>query len=133
MPASERRGWSLRGCLMQAFDLGVLLAERERAGKAWLEFLRASSLSMGVYHLKAGDADPQQPHTEDEVYYVVSGRGKFRAGEEVHEAQPGTILFVQRLVEHRFYDIIEDLTVLVFFAPAEGSALTLTPRRPNPR
>jgi quercetin dioxygenase-like cupin family protein len=106
---------------MRAFDLSVLSAEQERAGKAWLEFLRVPSLSMGVYHLEAGQEDRQQPHTEDEVYYVVAGRAKFRAGAEVQEARPGAILFVERLVEHRFFDITEDLTVLVFFAPPEGS------------
>src|SRR5262249_6861341 len=106
---------------MRAFELGAVLAERERAGKPWLGLLWSGSLSVGVYHLKAGQDDRQQPHTEDEVYYVVAGRGKFRTGEQAQDVAPGTILFVERLVEHRFYDITEDLTVLVFFAPAEGS------------
>jgi hypothetical protein len=41
---------------MQHFDLSRLGAEP--AGKPWLEFLRAPSLSMAVYHLKAGEDDP---------------------------------------------------------------------------
>jgi quercetin dioxygenase-like cupin family protein len=112
---------AILGGSMQTFELSKLMADRERAGKAWLEFLRGSSLSMGVYHLKAGQDDPQRPHTEDEVYYVISGRGKFRAGGQVQDVRPGSILFVERLVEHRFCDIAEDLTTLVFFAPPEGS------------
>jgi mannose-6-phosphate isomerase-like protein (cupin superfamily) len=107
---------------MQSFDLSDLLAQRAAADKAWLEFLRAPSLSMGVYHLKAGQADTQRPHAEDEVYYVLSGRARFRAGAEAQDVGPESILFVGRLVEHRFFDITEDLTVLVFFAPAEGSS-----------
>ena len=75
---------------MQLFDLAGLLAERARTGRPWLEFLRVASLSVGVYHLKAGQADPQQPHTEDEVYYVASGRGRFRAGEEQSAVGPGS-------------------------------------------
>ena len=106
---------------MQLFDLSTLLAERARNGRAWLEFLRAPSLSAGVYHLKAGQPDPQQPHTEDEVYYVVSGRAFFRAGAEQLNVGPGRLIYVKRNVEHRFFDITEDLTLLVFFAPAEGS------------
>ena len=86
-----------------------------------MEFLRASSLSVGLYHLKAGQADPQKPHREDEVYYVLSGKGYFRAGQEQQAVGPGTLIVVERSVEHRFYDIAEDLTVLVFFAPPEGS------------
>jgi len=106
---------------MQAFDLGALEAERQRSGKAWLEFLRCASLSVGVYHLRAGQADPQGPHGEDEVYHVVAGRAKFRAGTVVVEVGPGSVLFVERHEEHRFFDVTEDLTALVFFAPPEGS------------
>jgi quercetin dioxygenase-like cupin family protein len=106
---------------MQMFDLGTLSAEREKADHRWLEFLRVPSLSIGIYHLKAGQPDPQQPHTEDEVYYVLSGRAYFRAGDEERAVGPGTLIFVARTVEHRFSEVTEDLTVLVFFAPPEGS------------
>jgi mannose-6-phosphate isomerase-like protein (cupin superfamily) len=106
---------------MQTFDLDGLLAEREKNDRPWLEFLRGAALSVGIYHLKAGQPDPQQPHTEDEVYYVLGGRASFRAGKEERGVGPGTLIFVERAVEHRFFDVTEDLTVLVFFAPPEGS------------
>ena len=106
---------------MQAFDLGEILARREQAGRAYLEFLRVNALSVGVYHLEAGKPDPQQPHGEDEVYFVLGGRAKFRAGAEVKPVEAGDVLFVEKGAEHRFFDITEDLTLLVFFAPAEGS------------
>src|SRR5579862_8575043 len=106
---------------MQIFDLGSIAAESAKNNQAWLEFLRVPSLSMGLYCLKAEQVDQQQPHTEDEVYYVVSGKASFRAGEETQAVAPGSLIFVERSVEHRFYKITEDLTVLVFFAPPEGS------------
>jgi mannose-6-phosphate isomerase-like protein (cupin superfamily) len=106
---------------MQSFELSNLLTKLQQGSRPWLEFLHVTSLSMGVYHLKAGQQDPQQPHTEDEVYYVLSGRAKLRAGTEERPVQQGSLIFVERLIEHRFFDIREDLTVLVFFAPAEGS------------
>jgi mannose-6-phosphate isomerase-like protein (cupin superfamily) len=106
---------------MQQFDLSSLLAEREKSGRAWFEFLRHPALSMGVYHLNAGQRDPQLPHSEDEVYVVLHGRAQFLAGGERREVGPGSVLFVGKLVEHRFDEIAEDLTALVFFAPAEGS------------
>jgi quercetin dioxygenase-like cupin family protein len=107
---------------MKSFHLDDILAERGRADRAYLEFLRVPSLSMGVYQIKAGQPDHQRPHTEDEVYHVLAGRGRFRAGAAEQAVGPGTILFVDRSVEHRFVNVTEDLTVLVFFAPAEGSA-----------
>src|ERR1041384_5141738 len=106
---------------MQMFELDKLLTDRAATNKAWLEFLKVASLSMGVYHLKAGQADPQHPHTEDEIYYVVHGAAKFQCQGEQQAVGPGTIIFVEREAEHRFLEITEDLTVLVFFAPAEGS------------
>src|SRR5579871_4476098 len=106
---------------MQTFNLSRLIAESERDNQRWGEFLRVPSLSMGLYRLKAGQADEQQPHTEDEVYVVISGRASFRASEQVQAVIPGSVIFVERAVEHRFVDIAEDLTVLVFFAPREGS------------
>lgn len=104
---------------MRKFELRALIAEQ--AGEKWREFLRVPALSMGVYRLKPGDLDQQSPHGEDEVYYVISGRARFSCGDQDLEVGPGTILFVERLVDHRFIDIREELTVLVFFAPAEGS------------
>ncbi|MBI3412281.1 MAG: cupin domain-containing protein [Planctomycetes bacterium] len=106
---------------MQSFEIEKLVAEQAKSGRAWLEFLRVPSLSMGVYHLQAGQPDPQKPHTEDEVYYVVAGRGWFRAGAAAQAVGPGRLIFVEKQLEHRFFDVSEDLTVLVFFAPAEGS------------
>jgi mannose-6-phosphate isomerase-like protein (cupin superfamily) len=107
---------------MQAFELSQLLSESERTGDVqYAEFLRHPSLSMGVYSLAAGAIDPQQPHTEDEVYYIVSGQGSFRSGNEQHLVKAGSVLFVPAKEEHRFFNITEDLTIMVFFAPAENS------------
>lgn len=107
---------------MQAFEIRQLIEQHGQAGKAYLEFLRAPSLSMGTYRLPAGGVDPQSPHTEDEVYYVVSGKALIRVGEKDRVVGAGSIVYVAACVPHRFHTIDEDLTVLVFFAPAEYSA-----------
>ena len=77
-------------------------------------------MSAGLYVLPAGGTDAQRPHHEDEMYYVVRGRARFRAGDEGWEISAGTVLFVAAEVEHRFYDIEEEIALLVFFAPAES-------------
>ena len=106
---------------MDAFELTTLLEERARSDRLYLEFLRVPSMSLGVYRLPAGGIDPQSPHTEDEVYYVVSGRALIRVDGEDRSVGPGSIVFVAAHVPHRFHAIEEDLTILVFFAPAEYS------------
>ena len=105
---------------MDAFGISQLISERKRSERLYLEFFRKPSLSMGVYELVAGSLDPQKPHTEDEVYYVVRGRATAQVGQEARPVQEGSIIFVAANVEHRFHTITEDLTLLVFFAPAES-------------
>src|SRR2546423_14847468 len=105
---------------MEAFDISQLTSERKRSERLYLEFLRKPSLSMGVYELVAGATDPQKPHTEDEVYYVVRGRATAQVGQESRPVQHGSIIFVAPNVQHRFHTLTEDLTLLVFFAPAES-------------
>ena len=102
------------------FMLEALDQRRRQTQKPYLEFLRVPTMSAGVYVLPSGGADLQRPHHEDEMYYVVSGRGRFLAAGEDQEVSAGSILFVAAEVEHRFHDIREELMVLVFFAPAES-------------
>jgi mannose-6-phosphate isomerase-like protein (cupin superfamily) len=109
---------------MNIFRLERLLVDRAACGQRYLEFLRVSSLSAGLYVLPADTADTQGPHAEDELYYIVSGRGMVQVGGEEHPVEPGTAVFVPARVTHRFHTITEELALLVFFAPAEGSLAT---------
>jgi mannose-6-phosphate isomerase-like protein (cupin superfamily) len=106
---------------MHAYELNQLIVERATSNKAYLEFLKVPDLSMGVYVLPVSGVDPQSPYTEDEVYYVISGKAQIKVGDEDRSVQAGSIVYVEKNVEHRFHSIEEDLTVLVFFAPAEYS------------
>ena len=106
---------------MQAFELHDLLVARERSGRRYLEFLRVPEMSLGLYALPTGGKDPQQPHTEAEAYYVISGRAMMTVGDEARPVGPGATIFVPAGVTHRFHDITEDLLLLVFFAPPEDS------------
>jgi quercetin dioxygenase-like cupin family protein len=101
------------------FQLDQLEQQQAQAGKSYLEFLRISAMSAGVYTLPAGGIDQQKPHKEDEMYYVVRGRARMRVSAEDRVISQGSVIFVAGGVEHCFYDIAEELVVLVFFAPAE--------------
>jgi mannose-6-phosphate isomerase-like protein (cupin superfamily) len=103
---------------VNVFDFSELLA---RLPERYLEFVRVSAFSVGIYVLESGAMDPQTPHSEDEVYYVVSGHAKMRTDSEgtfkSFDVSPGTIIFIPARVHHSFYDIGERLAVLVFFGP----------------
>ena len=109
---------------VETYDVASLEEARaevqHRTGELYLEFLRRDSMSCGLYVLEAGATDPQGPHQEDEVYVVLSGRARLRAGDRDDPVGPGSVLFVARTVPHRFHDITERLSVLVLFAPAES-------------
>jgi mannose-6-phosphate isomerase-like protein (cupin superfamily) len=106
---------------MDAHELADVIAQREATGRPYLEFITVPDLSVGLYVLEPGEPDLQQPHTEDEVYYVVGGRAKVTVGDEVRDVHQGSIVFVATGVPHRFHDITEKLTLFVAFGPAEGS------------
>jgi mannose-6-phosphate isomerase-like protein (cupin superfamily) len=106
---------------MDAFELTDLATQQQASGRPYLEFISVPDLSVGLYVLRAGEPDRQRPHTEDEVYYVVSGAGQVTVGDDDRPVRPGSIVFVGTGVPHRFHDITEDLTLFVVFGPAEGS------------
>lgn len=107
---------------MDLFHLSPLLAERQRSGRLYLEFLRVPALSAGLYVLPAGGTDPQQPHSEDEVYYVIAGQGQVQVDGENRSVEVGSVVYVPARVPHRFHSITQELTLLVLFAPAEGTS-----------
>jgi len=101
-------------------NVGEIDQQRAQTGKLYGEFLRVPTMSAGLYVLAAGATDAQRPHHEDEMYYVVRGKARFQAGDQDQAISTGSVLFVAAEVPHHFYDIAEELAVLVFFAPAES-------------
>ncbi|GAB2935334.1 cupin domain-containing protein [Streptomyces heilongjiangensis] len=96
--------------------------ETERAANdgAYLQFLRERNMSVGLYALDAGELDPQRPHSQDEVYLVVSGRASLTVGLETTQVARGSVVYVPAGVAHKFHHITEDLRVVVVFSPPEG-------------
>lgn len=106
---------------MDAWELDDLEAARRAKGTPYHEFITVPDLSGGLYVLEPGVPDRQSPHSEDELYVVMSGRGRITVGDEVRDVRPGTVVFVGAGVTHRFHDIEERLVLVVAFGPAEYS------------
>lgn len=104
---------------MRAFELSDLLSEQQRTAQDYLEFLNVPSLSVGLYALPAGGVDLQEPHSEDEIYYVLSGRASIVVDGENREVSAGSVIYVPAGIDHRFHSMSEELRLLVVFAPAE--------------
>ena len=86
---------------------------------SYFKYIDNSTLSSGIYVLKAGHDDPQQPHLQDELYYVMEGRSRFEVRDTSFEVGQGDVIFVPAGDPHRFVQIEEDLKLLVFFSKAE--------------
>ena len=108
--------------IVNAFEIPALDPQpRDDQGHGYVDFLASDKLSVGLSVWPAGTIDGQLPHEEDEVYYVISGRGSIRVADEDRPVKPGSLVFVAAHVEHRFHDIEEDLRVLVFWAPPHNA------------
>ncbi len=102
-----------------AFELPDVMAQHVQAGQPWLPFLTVSTMTVGVYVLPEAGVDPQEPHERDELYYVVSGKAKLSVESDSMGVGPGSTVYVKAHADHRFYDIEEELKVLVFFSTAQ--------------
>ena len=98
------------------FDVASEVQSQQTSGQPYREFLRVPSLSCGIYSLPAGASDLQSPHDEDEVYCVLSGSGRLKVGGEEQSIGAGSVLYVRATSEHSFFEVDEDITLLVFFA-----------------
>jgi cytidylate kinase len=119
----ERMLAAVRAREGRPLDLARLAQQHLQSPRRYLEALRGSQLSVGLYKLRKGQEDEQSPHPEEEAYVVLEGRARFRMGDEDVAVSPGYVFTVPARVEHRFHAIEEDLLLLVFFAPPEGSVV----------
>jgi len=101
---------------MDVFDMEQLTSGLDGSAPAFSRFFRAGALSLAVAYWPVGAEDDQDPHSEDEVYYIASGRGRLRVDEDDSPVGPGTVAYVAAGAKHHFHSIEEDLRVLVLFS-----------------
>lgn len=89
------------------------------AGERFAELIAHGSMRTELYAPRGHD--PQQPHAQDELYFIHSGRGQFVQGEERHRFAPGDAFFVPAGQPHRFENFSDDFaTWVVFWGPPGG-------------
>jgi mannose-6-phosphate isomerase-like protein (cupin superfamily) len=101
------------------YDINKVIAKLETTnnnnGDYFLDFLQTKSINAGVLILKPKQKDTQEPHSLDEIYYIIKGEGRIQIGEKVHPFQGGMCIFVPSNTPHRFFDNNSHLVVLYFF------------------
>ncbi len=87
----------------------------------YLEVLSEDSLSVEL--ARYPNPEPKTPHKTDELYYIVAGSGTAKVGDEQYSIAAGDVVYVERGVDHDFFDIDEEITALVVFTTTEESVL----------
>ena len=100
----------------KALELQDLVAQLEKEGGYFLDFLKVRDLEAGIIVLHPREKNTQKPHSADELYYVIEGRGFIELGKGKRPVKKGSILFVPARTDHRFYGNKENLVVLYMFA-----------------
>ena len=100
----------------QVFDLESVKSRLTGKEVEYLEFLNVPALNCGIYFLAAGSTDMQAPHDDDEVYFVLSGKARMKLADQERDVGPGSLLYIGATTEHSFFEIKEDMTLLVMFA-----------------
>ncbi len=77
--------------------------------------------TMSIEYYAPKDLDEQQPHLQDEIYIIASGKSQFKLEEKKLTCSKGDVLFVPAGMEHCFENFSEDFaTWVIFYGPQGG-------------
>ncbi|MFW6383816.1 MAG: cupin domain-containing protein [Halodesulfurarchaeum sp.] len=86
------------------------------------EVLNEETMTVEVGRYKEGTSEPKNPHTGDEIYYVIEGSGMARVGDDTFGVSAGDVVHVEAGNEHDFFNIEETMRVLIVLAGKEEPA-----------
>ncbi len=81
----------------------------------FLNIFKSRGLEVGILRLRIGEKDTQEPHSGDEVYFVIEGTGHLEIEDKMKPVNPADFIFVPAKAHHRFVVGNKDLIVLYFF------------------
>ena len=88
-------------------------------GAPFVSMMAGGTMSVEVFAPK--EADLQQPHAQDELYFIHSGTAQIIINEQRFDAAPGDAFFVAAGVVHLFENFRSDfVTWVVFYGPQGG-------------
>ena len=92
----------------KVFELNKLLSELEDQEGYFIDFISTRRIQSGIIRLHAGENDTQEPHSVDEVYYVIEGNGFIKLDGKDHQIRQGTSIFVPAKTDHTFHGNQQD-------------------------
>lgn len=88
-------------------------------GQLFSQLFAHGSLTVEIYAPQ--EKDNQQPHTQDELYVIISGSGTFVHAAQERSFRPGDLIFVPAGDVHYFKNFSDNFrTWVIFYGPAGG-------------
>lgn len=102
------------------FDINNSINKIKKSNTYFHTFINKLSLAAGVLILKPGEEDTQEPHENDEIYYIISGDGFLKIKDKDYKVEKDKVFFVAKNIEHYFYGNKKELKVLYFFGGSDS-------------
>ena len=97
------------------YELTDLLSELEKKDSGYfIDFVTTTGIQAGIIRLRPDEDDTQEPHSVDEVYYVIEGSGFINLNGKDHAIKRGTFIFVHAGSMHNFHGNSQEL--VIFYA-----------------
>jgi mannose-6-phosphate isomerase-like protein (cupin superfamily) len=98
------------------FDIKKYIDGIKNSDEYFHTFINRVNIAAGVLVLEPGKEDTQEPHTSDELYYVIRGDGFLKINDKDYAVSEGKVYYVQKNIPHRFFGNKKELVVLYFFS-----------------
>ncbi len=108
--------------MADVYDAEEVLKKLKASGNWFYGFMSKGTMDAGILSLSPKEKDPQGPHANDELYYVIKGSGFIRIEKEDLPIKSGSIIFVPARKKHNFHGNNDELQVLYVFAGEDRDA-----------
>ena len=102
------------------FNLKDNLEKIKTSNSYFHTFINKDSLAAGILILKPGEGDTQEPHENDEVYFVLSGNGYLKIKNKNYKVSKDKLFFVAKGISHFFHSNTNNLKVLYCFGCSDS-------------
>ena len=98
-------------------SIDTVIDDLDRSHNYFLNIFNSKGLEAGILRLKEGDKDIQVPHSIDEIYFVVEGKGSLEIEGKIRAVKSGDFIFVPANAHHKFTldSTSKSLLVIYFF------------------
>lgn len=104
-------------------DIDNFLSDLKNRKQYFIDCIDTNSIQAWVMLLHPGEDDTQEPHSIDEVYYIVRGNGFIKMEDKDHKIKPGSIIFIPSKVEHKLHGNNQDLVIFYIFGGANPNKI----------